>query len=362
MAKSLSRLLLPQQRPSPLALSLREGALVRGKTLITGGTAADRTPLLALAAAQAGDSVTVLHRRGPRLEKSLRRRAGLYSQVYDPLRCREPEDAAELLCACADTCGFDGNGMFLFLTDILQWIQGDQGSLSIFSLLRRSARGWNQLLMEEDEHFLDSHVTEKAVNELSRFLVKLKLAFPTPAEGVSLAFPEGICVNIGESTLSWHLALLELLRVQQDRDVQVILDHPPVDEVLLELAERDWEEGMLMVSGPDLPAVQNHWSRLCASLDAIVAFHHESGLSCDALAQYFGQCERIRTDQNVNVSQANTAFLTKTYSSGAVNRSVREYSILPEQIQTLPEGHAAIRIRSAGQAICALQAREEDDL
>ena len=361
MGKSLSRL-LSRQQPSPLALSLREGALVSGKCIITGGSAADRSPLLSLCTAQAGPYVTVLHRRSPRLERALRHRPGLFSQVYDPLRRREPEDAAELLCACADTCGFDGNGMFLFLTDILSRIYSGDGELSIFTLLSRSARAWNQLLMEDEDHFLDSHITEKAVNELSRFLAKLKLAFPKPAEGVSLAEPEGICVNIGESTLAWHLALLELLRAQQDRDIRVILDQPPVDEILLELTHQDWDRGMLIISGSDLPAVQDHWSGLSANLGAIVAFHHESGISCDALAQYFGQCERIRTDQNAHVSQANTAFLTKTYSSGAVHRSVREYSILPEQIQSLPEGHAAIRIRSAGQAICALHAREEDDL
>lgn len=364
MANPFAKLLAPAQQLSPLALSLREGALVTGKSLVTGGTADDRKRILSLTAAQVAGAapIAVLHRRNARLEQAMvSPRVGLCRRDYDPLRGRQPEEAAELLCACADASGFDGNGMFLFLSDILHYILEREKDLSIFHLLKRDARSWNQILMADDEHFLDGHVTEKTVNELARFLAQLKLAFPLPREGICLEDAHGVCVNIGESTLAWHLALLELIRAQQRRDIRVILEHPPVDDVLVDLAQRNWDGGLLMISGPDLPASAAHWSRLSGDLGAILAFQHESGISCDSLAQYFGQCERTRTDENVNVAQANTAFLTKTYSTGAVHRSVREYSILPEQIQTLPPGHAAIRIRGVGQAVCALRGREGGD-
>lgn len=366
MAKhnALSRLFAPAQQISPLAASFRDGCLLTGKSLVTGGTISDRTSIMSLTAAQAvregRSDVIVLHRRSSRVARAMSAdRVGLpIGGGYDPLRDRSPEDGAELLCACADVSGFDGNGMYLLLEDILRHIRDEEGDLSIHDLLEKDARAWHRLLMEDDEHFLDSHVTEKTIGELSRYLAKLRQAFRSRREGISLADPGLVCLDVGESSMAWHLALLELVRLQQELpDICVILEHPPVDEVLLDLADRNWS-GTLMICGPDLPAAKDHWSGLSGNLGAMVAFCHENGISCDALAQYFGQCERVRSDANTNVSKTNTAFLTKTYSTGSVHRVVREYSIYPEQIQSLPEGHAAVRIRNYGQAVCMLKSSE----
>lgn len=345
---------------------LRDGVMLHNRSLITGGTANDRSNLIALAAAQAktaGTQVLVLHRRTSQVRRALDHLHPV-TPGYDPLAGKTPAEAALLLSNCAMAEGYDGAAIYLLLEDILQLILSSGEPFSIYTLLKSNARGWHQKLMEDHAHFLDTHVNEKVITELSRFMAQLRTAFPTEtASAVSFSADlPFLCLDMGENQLVWHLALLELSQLhERQAAVCVILEAPPIDPVLLTLTRDNWEDGALIISGPDLTARRETWPELSADLVLLAAFQHESGHSCDCLAQYFGQCERTKIEHNKGISRENTALFTQTVVTGTASRTVREYLVIPERIQQLAPSQAVLQIRGCGQAVCTMKAPPKEE-